>query len=143
MGIRNTILCCGLLPLFFSGQAVAIEKEVAGASALELMQALRLAAGINPKVVGAHGNFTADFDVDSLDCHTAPDDSYGLLEIYDCKINSKTVITGAPAKLLHDAMMALKIPSDDGMSQTRMVVKYVHCRSHPSVANGFYCQWQE
>jgi hypothetical protein len=141
---RNTLFCCGLLSFFFSAQAVAIEKEASGEPALALMQALRLAADIHPKIVETHPNdFTIDFDADSLYCHTSPDDNYGLAEIYNCTINAKTAITGAPAKLLHDAMMGLNLLVDAGMSQTSMIAKQVHCRSHPAERDRWHCQWQE
>ena len=138
MHIRNIIFCCGLLSLFFSAQAATIEKQATGTSAEALVQALKLTAGINSKKVADHYNY----DADSLYCHSSYATEDGL-QAYDCKINSKSKITDAPAKLLYDAMKNLNMWDDPGMSQTRIRAEHVHCLMHPSAQERFHCRWQE
>ncbi len=134
---RNIIFYCGLLLPFFSAQAATLEKEATGFSAKPFVQALKL-AGIVPKKT-AHGY---DYVADSLYCHTSQAFDDGLME-YDCKINTKIIITAAPAKVLYDAMVDLKMNVDAGMSQTRITAKQVRCRIDTSTSVIFHCQWQE
>lgn len=138
--IRNIVFCGGLLSLFFSAQAATVVKEATGPAAEDVVQALKLSAGIKAKTrAGADS-----YDVDSLYCHssfaTPVDDG---LPTYDCTINSKSKITGAPAKLLYDALQGLKIYDDPGMSQTRLRAEHMHCLMRPSERERFHCQWQE
>ncbi len=132
----NAILFCGLLLLpWFTAQAD--EKTATDIPAKSLTEALKL-AGVRPQYLERN---IIVYKVESIYCHSSDADGDGLTA-YDCLLNKIFTIVGAPAKVLYDAMVSLKIPVDAGMSQTHMSAQQVHCRIDLSAKAINQCVWQ-
>lgn len=132
----SAILFCGLLLPWFTAQAD--EKTVTGISAISLTHSLKL-AGVRPQLSERN---ISDYKVQSIYCHTSDADG-DALTVYDCILNQIFNVTGAPAKVLYDAMVSLNMPVDAGMSQTHVIAQQVHCRIDPSAKSMHQCDWHE
>lgn len=99
-----------------------VQKKVSGKAAQDLVQAIKM-AGVIPQESANH----IDYSTRKIICHTADAYTDGLIA-YDCKLDNYKPIKGAPAKILYEAMLQLKLPVDAGMSQTRVAAEHVFCR---------------
>jgi hypothetical protein len=100
-------------------------------------QALKM-SGVYPQ--RGPQQFDYDFAAESIRCHTSNASEDGLME-YDCLLNTLLKIEGAPAKVLYDAMVALNVLVDAGMSQTHVTATNVHCQNNSKTAGVYECQW--
>ena len=133
-----TAVVCALIAIpALAERSIRVEKTAQGDSAKNLVQALKL-AGVDPRVSPHQFNYVAQ----SIDCHTGNAYDDGLM-VYDCALNRSTTISGASAKLLHDAMFNLKMPVDAAMSQTHITAQSVNCLINTASTKTYLCRWQE